>query len=620
MDTKTLISQKLAKTIRDTYELDVKPELSIPPQKQFGDFSTNVGFAIAKELKVAPMEVANKLKDNLDLDFVTEIRIVSPGFINFFINQNAYAIDVVKKLIKPIKYNLDLTFIDKKIIVEHTSVNPNKAMHIGHLRNTILGDAVVRLLKKQGYQVEVQNYIDDLGLQVADTINAYLNLDIKYDHNNKSFDDYCWDIYSQINKLYLTDQDLVQKRQEILHKLESHDQQITKIADEIVSKILACQLSELHDLGVVYDLLVYESDIMKSNLWEYGFAKLKETSNFVYETDGKNDGCWVLKNDGDGGDKVLVRSNGTKVYTAKDVVYHLWKFNLIDFDFNYAKIDFPNLNYDLYRTLTDSVSASKKFGRGDVVINIIDERQTYPQEMVKLSLSLLGYKDQVKNYHHIAYGVVGLSRSTAQKLGVDVSDQKQTYAMSGRKGIGVKSKDLIALVEQTIKSQKVGDREYDAAKIKQIANSAVKFYMLKNNPLSAITFDYKEATNLNGATGPYIQYTYARAQSILNKMADAKPDLEVIKDHNINQYEYDLVKQIDEWIDLVASVSRTFAVSQIAEYSLKLCAIFNTFYHANPVVNADKITSAFRYYLICAFLNVLKESMDIMGIEVVRDM
>lgn len=205
-------------------------------------------------------------------------------------------------------------------------------------------------------------------------------------------------------------------------------------------------------------------------------------------------------------------------------------------------------------------------------------------------------------------------------MGVDVSDQKQTYAMSGRKGIGVKSKDLIALVEQTIKSQKVGDREYDATKIKQIANSAVKFYMLKNNPLSAITFDYKEATNLNGATGPYIQYTYARAQSILNKMADAKPDLEVIKDHNINQYEYDLVKQIDEWIDLVASVSRTFAVSQIAEYSLKLCAIFNTFYHANPVVNADKITSAFRYYLICAFLNVLKESMDIMGIEVVRDM
>lgn len=620
MDIKIAISQHIAEIIKNKYSIESEPLLNIPPDKQFGDFSTNIAFSVAGNLKNNPITIATEIVSHINLPYIKKTEIVKPGFINFFIDQNTFVLDVIKKYVLPIEYEMSEQNSDKKVILEHTSVNPNKAMHIGHLRNAVLGDAIVRLLKKAGYKIEAQNYIDDSGLQVADTVNAYLNLGQPFDPQKQSFDDYCWDIYSKINKLYETDEKLKQNRALILDAIEKGNNEIAKTAEEVIAKILTCQLQQLDHLGIKYDLLVHESDIIKFNLWEVAFNKLKTIPNFIYEKEGKNKDCWVLKNDGDGGDKVFVRSDGTKVYTAKDVVYHLWKFNLIDFDFKYIKSPITNLDYGLSETSINGELCPQKFGHGDIVINLIDERQTYPQDMVKLSLKLLGYQKQVTNYHHIGYGLVNLSRETATKLGVDTSDGSEVYAMSGRKGIGVKSKDLVNLVKETIKKEKIGDKEYDEQKITNIANAAVKFYMLKNHHLSPIIFDYKEATNLNGATGPYIQYSYARAQSILNKITTDLIDLQKIGNYEVNEQEYLLAKHLNDWHEIFISASKSYTISYVSEYVLKLCALFNTFYHASPVLNADANTMAFRINLIKAYMNVLNENMQILGIDIVSQM
>lgn len=616
--------------LRELIELKIKdvlneisPDFSevisveIPNNKVHGDYSSNISMKLAKVLRKSPMEIAGIITEKLvGIPEFRKIEAIQPGFINFTVNENI----VFKEILDSSLNNKFYSSINsgKKVIIEHTSVNPNKAMHIGHLRNAVLGDVLSNVYKKLGYQVEVQNYIDDTGLQVADTTNAILNLGI-HQKEGQTFDDYCWDIYSEINKQYETNTTLLEERKKISKLIEEGNNEVARKSQEIVNKIVDCHLELMSKLGIFYDLLVYESDIINFGFWEQAFKQLKESPNFYLETEGKQAGCWVLKYDSERfGNKIFVRSNGTKVYTAKDTAYQLWKFEVLKKDFKYSPWFRKFFNLEVFKT-DQNGNDSDKYGKGDIVINIIDERQTYPQEMVKHALKSLGYAREYENYKHLAYGVVTLSPDTAREVGLDTSDNKSSYAMSGRKGLGVKITQLIEIMTKNIEENRAEKNSQESgtdslAKPIEIALGALKHYMLKYNPSSEITFDYKEALRLSGNTGPYLQYSVARASSILKKagISDYKYDIASIE---ISDSEKELINLIGQWNEVINYTLSSNSVSQIAEYAFKLSAAFHSFYEKNNVLKSEEITKSFRLTVIKAYYNVITEVLSIMGIK-----
>ena len=640
--------------------------IEVPNLPSHGDYSTNVALLLSKVLKKSPFAVANEFIPLFKKpDYIKDVQVAKPGFVNFFVDRQYLARSVLcssslnENATTPAKkFKLAQTspkYSDRsktKVIVEHTSVNPNKAMHVGHLRNAILGDSIARLLKSAGYKVEVQNYIDDTGIQVADTTNAVLNLNVPQ-KKEQEFDDYCWNIYAQINKSYETNKKLKKLRENVLHSIESGTDEVAKKSKEIVEKIVQHHLYELTRLGIRYDLLAYESSIIQEHLWDKAFEKLKESENFVFSSEGETKGCWILKYKGSGGDKIFVRSNGTVVYTAKDTAYHLWKFGLLNKDFTYEKLDYNFLkeaSFETYRTKVGSTS--EEFGGGDMVVNIIDERQTYAQDMVKLALESLGYSPQAEQYHHIAYGVVNLSKKTAQQLGVDVTNEQETYTMSGRKGIGVKSKDIYKLLVSKIleRNDSLENREVSKgqnaiqskATADDIAVGALRLYMLKNNYLTHVVFDFEDALSTEGFTGPYLQYSHARAKSIMRKVSasdvsdvkdlkktifsnahmpnlhkearEATESTESTEANEINDYEFSLLKKINEWHDVFEQSVDELKISSIADYTFKLCSDFNSFYHACPILDVPQGLKEYRLGIVQVYLRVLRDCLYILGI------
>ncbi len=592
----------LKKALKKFYDVEIDPSVEISTNKQFGDYSTNVAMRVAKLVNKNPMQVAEELASQLECG----LEIAKPGFINFFVDKDQFAkITLEKALANEL---IDSAPKMKKIIVEHTSVNPNKAMHVGHVRNAILGDSIANLLKRQGYKVEIHNYIDDTGVQVADTVNGLMHLGMKQVDGQK-FDDFCWDVYTKINKEYEVQPSLLETRAGILHEIEKGTGEIALFAAKTVEQVVACHLETMSNLGIDYDVLVYESDIIKFGFWEHAFSLLKKSRNFVLEPEGDNKDCWVLKYDSsEFGDKVFVRSDGTKVYTAKDVAYHLWKFGILGKDFLFKQFS-PETS--VYRTSMGGV-ANSEFGKADAIVNVIDERQKYPQEMVKHALHSLSYTQQADAYSHIAYGVVSLSPETAQALGVDISGGKSTYAMSGRKGIGVKVSDLLALLEKEIEGIQNKSVE-NAITAKGIAVGALKQYMLKNNPESPVLFDYKQALQLTGNTGPYLQYSHARAFSILDKVAVFKET--ATKSTELTETEYELVKQITNWPDILARATKDFNISTIAEYAFELSKSFHAFYEHNNVLKSEGVEKDFRLTLVKAYTLVIKDVLGVLGIK-----
>lgn len=450
--------------------------------------------------------ITTEIEQSSGLDgLFSKIDIAAPGFINLYINWQDWA---------GRQFRLPEA-AGEKVIIEHTSVNPNKSMHIGHLRNSCIGDALVRILRKTGYSVEVHNYVDDLGNQLADTVVGLLNVPLSGEHVR--FGDYCWDIYAGVNKEYALHPESVHKRTEILHGLEKGDGNTAWLGSLVAERIVREHVAEMKGFDISYDLLVWESSILKEGFWASAFALLNQTEVFVQEREGKLAGCWILKQaagepaeaevDEHQKDKVLVRSNGILTYTAKDIAYHLWKFGLLDKDFSYSEF-----NSGLWTT---GLSGEQRaFGRADRVVNVIDYRQEYPQAMVKQALEILGYTEQAEQLHHVSYGVVSLSPASAAELGIDISDGKTSYAMSGRQGIGIKVTELLQLMEQTIEATR---SDKSGLSSRHIATAAIRYYLLRFNLGTEIIFDFKQATEISGNTGVYLMYTYARAGSVLSK-------------------------------------------------------------------------------------------------------
>ncbi|MCE5200294.1 arginine--tRNA ligase [bacterium] len=623
-----------------------------PPKREFGDFSTAVCLSQAKVQKRAPMQIAEDVKNELAkvrLPYIKEVIVTPPGYLNFKIDHPRYVKSLVNKVTKE-KELFGRTNVGRgrKVLIEHTNVNPNKAMHIGHIRNAIIGDSVVRVLEKLGYHVEACNYIDDTGVQVADVVVAMLYMDAPiYDGSgdfnaiwakwdkSQSFDYWCWDVYSRVAQEYETNAELKAKRADVLHMVEAQDNAVADFAKEVASRIVETHLATVGRLNIYYDLLNWESDIFHRGFWKTAFESLKAKGAVVYETEGPNKGCWIVKF-GRGvfetetglksEDKVLVRSNGTVTYTGKDIAYQMWKFGVLGQDFLY-KLWGIQANGDELWTTSQSGVEMGRFGKADKVINVIDVRQSYTQHIVYDCLKKLGFTKEARNSVHLDYEVVVLSNAAAAELGVDVDgDEAGTQAMSGRKGLGVKGDDLINTLVKRL-SEKVQTEKSTNV----LAAAAIRYFMSRISTSKMIVFDFDEALRTTGDTGVYCEYAHARACSILNRANEAglfdRKQAGVFRSvkvpDNVTLPEENLVKKVEEFAGVLRKAGKELSPAPLAHYAFELATVFTDFYE-NPDPDAEKqvpfikieepVLRNYRLALVDAFRQVMANCLDALGI------
>ncbi|MDO7267273.1 arginine--tRNA ligase [Shouchella clausii] len=565
------------------FQNDIDVELEQPAQLIHGDYSTNVAMKLARVARKNPLTIAETIKEKLERQRlpVTGIEVVKPGFINFFIEWDEALADGDEP---------QALSSSGKTVIEHTSINPNKSAHIGHLRNACIGDTLARLLKTCGENVEVHNYVDDLGNQLADTLTALLHTNS--DSEATRFGDYCWNVYSRLNEAYDKGTISTSIRDEVLHKLEEGNNSTAWLGYVVADKITSEHIEEMGQFGIDYDLLVWERDIVQKGFWQTAFQKLKQSDVFIKQDSGPQAGCWVLRmsdNESEEGsehqsDKVLVRSNGVLTYTAKDIAYHMWKFGLLDDDFAY-KEKWPGL----WTTASSGVPAA--FGRGDAVINVIDYRQEYPQKVVKQALAAVGYEKEAERLFHVPYGVVSLSKQTASQLGLETEDGKSVYAMSGRKGIGIKISELIQHMKEAVRAQSTDASE---ATVEALAFAAIRYNMLRYNTTSDIVFDLTEATQVTGNTGIYLIYTYARANSIITKAKQAGLSPEGATFKGAEDAERALLKHLAGWDTVKRKAAASFEPNLICTFAFELASLYNRFYSQCPVLKADPLEQAKR--------------------------
>ena len=586
----------------------------------FGDVSSNIAFLLAKELKKSPKEITQIISEKYlqcNSVFVLKTEAHPSGYLNFFADWAKLSKLILSESYLDTFGNID---IGKKsdIVVEHTSVNPNKALHIGHIRNIVVGDTVSRILKKANYNVKVLNYIDDSGLQVADIIVGFKHLGFDEEPpNDKKFDHYCGDdVYVKTTQKYELDPSLEDVRKNTLKELEDGNSEIAKFGDSITRKVLSGQLQTCWNLNVSYDCLNFESQIIRSGLWSKIFEKLKEMGLVEFENDGKNAQCWVIRGDGKEEDKVIVRSNGTATYIAKDIPYAAWKLGLLDDPFNYEKYssEQPDSKTLWQTTLNDSTNPPQNF-TAKKVVTVIDSRQERLQKIITALMEK--FNSIPESYIHLGYESVTLSANTAKTLGLE-TDGKQAQ-MSGRKGLYVSADSVCELLKQKIiEETKKRHPDMSDFEIESIAQSVsigtLRYEMIKQDLDKIITFDLTKSLSLEGDTVPYIQYSYARASRILEK-SEISPTLDVDFSLLQEKSEIELVKTIGLFNMQVRDSVNNFAPKVIARYCHDLAVAFNSFYEHVKVLdsNDDALKSA-RICLVNSFNLTLEKALDLLGI------
>jgi arginyl-tRNA synthetase len=638
--------------------IDMRPSA----QTSFGDYSMPV-MAWSRILKRAPLLIAEGLAAVIREQAqpgIQEITATKPGYINFRLDRPATGSQVVARVLDAgADFGQNPLGVGTKIIVEHTNINSNKAAHVGHLRNSCLGDTVVRMLRSQGYHVEADNYIDDSGVQVADVVVGFTLLKkglLQLPEGNEqlpdeSFDYYCSRVYVGVGKVY-EDKDselyqtATQLRKEVLHAIEhsddaTPDQDYAQTASDLSHYIVQAHLKTMGRLNISYDLLPWESAILKAGLWKRTFEMLKERNLLEKPETGPAAGCWILPfgegetqtQEGDrSSDKILVRSDGTATYTAKDIAYQLWKFGLTDelgIPFRFVRWGIQHDGRKLWTMLTpkDSLEVTEeapasRFGHAKRAINVIDVRQSYLQQVVYESLRRLGYTEQADNSVHLSYEVVTLSAATATSLGVDTSDGRESYAMSGRKGIEIKADELInaAITRLREARRQDGKPELTDETAAALAASAIRYFMIRFNLQQIITLDMDEALRPNGDTGVYLQYAYARANSILRRLQEAGYELPTQQGEHpeqLEQSEWDLLRHIDAYPRRLAEATEQLAPHLLAAYAYDLAAHFSDFYeHTPPMVKeTNERTKAFRAFLVQATTQTMNNVLRVLGFE-----
>jgi arginyl-tRNA synthetase len=593
-------------------------DISEASRPEFGDVSCNIGFLLAKALKKRPFDIAQTLTEEYKKNstkYVSKVSAHNSGYLNFVANYSLLIPKVIKSSLHADYGKVDLGK-NSKMVVEHTSVNPNKALHVGHVRNIIIGDTISRILHKASYDVSVLNYVDDSGLQVADIIVGfkYGGYSDKTPEGQK-FDHYCGDIvYVSITERYETDKHLVELRSQVLKELEEGTSEIAKFGDEITRRVLEEQLKTCWRLGVTYDCLNFESQIVRSNLWAVAFEKMKSMGITTLENEGKNVGCWVIKAESEE-DKVLVRSNGTATYVAKDIPYAAWKLGILEDPFHYKHYTVQKTGRVLWQTVLDDKETKLNF-RGDTVITVIDSRQSRLQKIITKIMS--DFKSKPDSYIHLGYESVTLSPDTAKTLDLDTGGK--SVQMSGRKGIYVSADYVLdVLSSRTFEETKKRNQELDEISLvkisEQVAIGALRYTVIKQDLDKIITFDLTESLSLEGDTGPYIQYAYARAMRIIEK-AGRDPIFEANLDEMQTVYEKDLVKVIGKFDLQVEDAAKNLSPKVIAKYCYQLAVSFNTFYEHVKVLTAESesLINA-RLCLVYSFKETLGKALDLLGID-----
>jgi len=646
-----MIREGVATLLKELLGVEEIP-FNVPPHREIGDFSSAVCLSLAKERRQPPMEIAKKTIEQLRLrlpPYIQEITITPPGYINFKVGWPVLAQDLIPQILKKGDlFGRPLSVTKEKVFVEHTSVNPNKAMHIGHLRNAVLGDTVARVFEWLGFSTEVCNYIDDTGLQVVDVVTALLYLDPPFFTEgspdfipiwqkvpkDQRLDYFCWDLYARFQNEVEGNPSLLGKREEVLHKIEGGFHPIASFAKELAEKIVQGHLETVAQLSIFYHLLNWESDIIRQGFWEATFELLKEKGALRFETEGPNKGCWVVPFGGivetEEGvkslDKILVRSNGSVTYTGKDVAFQLWKFGLLKKDFLYRHWSIQANGEVLWTTAREGDSddlLSHRFGHADRVINVIDTRQSYPQQVVSECLRQMGFEKEAEESIHLAYEVVNLSSQAALLLGIEEAGEKKALAMSGRSGTGVKANDFIQRVKQKVIEK--ADHPLEESVASALASAAIRYYLLKFTLESQIVFDFDEALKTTGDTGVYLEYAHARACSILRKAEERKLDLQWRKDcipTQLTETERDLLDTFSGFSSVVTKTGKTLRISQLAEYAFDLATSFTNFYeHPDPGADVqtpfihlrDQDLQTFRLSLVKAFQKVMANGLNLMG-------
>ena len=638
------VAQRFAELVRAKHGVESPVSLEQPRQSSFGELAVPVAFQLARQLKQPPRAIANELVAEVGaIPGVSALEIAGNGYINVRLQRGAYGREVLEY------QSRTQASASGKVIVEHTNINPNKAAHIGHLRNAILGDTFVRMLRATGENVEVQNYIDNTGVQVADVVAGFEHLE---DLNaaqvealiakpDPPFDYVCWDLYAKTSQYFKDNPDALAWRHATLHAIEAGEGETAQIAHVVADAIVRAHLKTMLRLSIEYDVLPRESEILHLQFWATAFEQLKERKAIYFETEGKNSGCWVMPaaafsdSTGDEDSKVIVRSNGTVTYVGKDIAYQMWKFGILGKDFRYRQWHtYPDGHKVWVSTTEPTASGAPGFGHAARVYNVIDSRQSYLQDVVVAGLRALGYNEQADRSVHFSYEMVALSPRTCVELGIELSeeDKRRPYVeVSGRKGLGVKADDLIdKLIDNALKE--VESRHAEAAPEQrlrvatQIAVGALRYFMLKYTRNSVIAFDFQEALSFEGETGPYVQYAAVRAGNIVRKLeerGEALPDFPALLD------EAALERQLtseDLWQLLLAaskadsSIQRAVAAGEpanVAKYAFTLAQSFNNFYHLFPVLqeeDAEKRT--FLLWMTVYFRAQLERTLAVLGIEV----
>jgi arginyl-tRNA synthetase len=622
----------------------------VPPRPELGDLAFPVSFELAKRIKqstgvkTAPRTIAEQLKARLETSAeVARVEVAGAGYLNIFFDRAR----LLSLFAPESTANVGDAVADRpKKMVEHTSINPNKAAHIGHVRNAVLGDTFVRVLQEAGERVEVQNYIDNTGVQVADVVVGFMHIenmkldDIKALDSSlppeRPFDYYCWDLYTQVGLFYRDGEaagapnpELLKLRTDVLHALEEGNNPIAELADYVATRNVECILDTMERLGIRYDLLARESDILHLHFWDRAFDLMKRAGVIRLETQGKHAGCWVMPFESHTGtdehesDKIIVRSNGTVTYTGKDIAYQLWKLGRLGLDFNYRPFRSYADGQVAWVTTTEPNAESlpevprPNFGGGVKVYNVIDSRQAYPQEIVARGVAAVVPEVGADASVHFGYEMVALSPAACAELGIELSEEDRLrpfIEMSGRKGLGVKADDLIdrleadALREVSTRHPELSAEEQSAT-AHEIAVGALRYFLLKFTRNSVIAFDFKDALSFEGETGPYCQYAAVRANSIFRKLdADAVAGAEKVigsaasgegsKVSNVFADEagteiWSLVMLAERLDEMIAQCAASAEPANLAKYAFTLARAFNLFYHRHRIIaEEDQIKRA----------------------------
>ena len=641
------LREALAAHIHEKYGVELTVVLERPPKIEMGEAASPVCFELAKRLKRAPRQIAQEIANGLaPVEGIGRVEVAGGGYLNAYFDRAAFWVAVSAERHSP-------DHKPEKIIVEHTSINPNKAAHIGHVRNAVLGDTMARTLREAGYNVQVQNYIDNTGVQVADVVIALLEMEkrtpvsVKMMAMEPRFDYLCWDLYAAATAFFAEDKTRAAAlRGATLRAIEEGRGEEAEVAEVVADSIVGFHLRTMVRLGIHYELLARESEILHLHFWDAAFAKLKEAGAIQFVTTGKMTGCWVMpwkeegaapaeeKDEENEQDKIIVRSNGTVTYVGKDIAYQLWKFGLLGKDFHYRKWPKAPAGDIVWATTTakDDPGAPDFGAPAFTVYNVIDARQAYLQQVVAAGLQRLGHPEAAKQSIHLSYEIVALTPRCAAEMGYELGpeeDRKPYVEVSGRKGLGVKADDLIDKLEAATLAE-VAQRHPEMSEEErvrtahEIAVGALRFFLLKFTRNAIIAFDFADALSFEGETGPYCQYAVVRIRGIRRKGVEAQAGRADLTAETVRT----ILGGPDgsglwELLLLAGSadtaVDATIAAQEpafLAKYAFQLAQGFNNFYHKHHILSeADEQKRAFLLALTEVVERELVRVLDLLGIE-----